>query len=105
LNPRIGTTNAYVNKKGENTLEVKNYLPDLYGSGVEQLVLDEIKTLASESNIPFDKKYISLGISFLVLKAKDIAEGKSKKCSLKALVCESFGEAAMYKYNVNGGVL
>jgi hypothetical protein len=83
----------------------KNPLISLYGDDAFNLVLIEVKELAVNSNIPFDKKYVDLGISFLMMKAKDAIEGKRKRGSLRQLVCESFGEAAMFKYNVNDGVL
>jgi hypothetical protein len=82
-----------------------NPLIALYGDEAYALVEKEIKALAVNSNIPFDKKYVDIGISFLKIKANEIVAGKKKKCDLRKLVCESFGEAAMYKYNVNGGVL
>lgn len=74
----------------------------LYGENAIDMVLKEIQTLAKESNIPFDKKYVEVGISFLKIKANDIVAGTKRKCTLHALVSESFGEAAMYKYNVVG---
>lgn len=82
-----------------------NPLISLYGDEAFDLVLKEIKELSLNSNIPFDKNYVDLGISFLMMKSKDAVEGKRKRGSLRQLVCESFGEAAMFKYNVNGGVL
>lgn len=82
-----------------------NPLINLYGNEALDLTLKEIRELAANSNIPFDKKYVDLGISFLMMKANEIVEGKKKSSSLRSLVSESFGEAAMYKYNFNGGVL
>jgi hypothetical protein len=66
----------------------KNSLINLYGNEALDLTLKEIRELAVNSNIPFE-----------------IVEGKEKTRSLRSLVSESFGEAAIYKYNVNGGVL
>ncbi len=83
----------------------ENPLISLYGEDAFDLVLNKIKVLAVNSNIPFDKKYINLGISFLMIKANEIIKEEKKKCTLHSLVCESFGEAAIYKYNCNGGVL
>lgn len=80
-------------------------LIELYGEKALELAVEEIKELARASNIPFDKKYVDLGTSFLLIKAAKIVEGEQKRQSLKGLVCESFGEAAMYKYNVANGVL
>jgi hypothetical protein len=82
-----------------------NPLIKIYGDGAFDLVLKEVKQLAMNSNILFDKKYVDLGISFLMIKANEVVEGKKIKSNLQSLVSESFGEAAMYKYNVNGGVL
>lgn len=82
-----------------------NPLISLYGDEVFDLVLKEVKELAINSNIPFDKKYVDLGISFLMIKASEVLEGKKKKINLRSLISESFGEAAIYKYNCNGGVL
>lgn len=85
---------------GENHPLIK-----LYGNNVVDLVLEEIRYLADNSNFTFDKKYIDVGISFINIKAQNIIDGKEKPCSLKSLVSSSFGEAAIYKYNVCGGVL
>lgn len=82
-----------------------NPLKKLYGEEVFDLVQKEIKELALNSNIPFDKKYIDLGMSFLMMKATQIVNKERGKCNLRSLVSESFGEAAVYKYNCNGGVL
>lgn len=82
-----------------------NPLVSLYGEGVFDLVQKEIKELAEGSNIPFDKKYVNLGISFLMIKANEIVKEEKVKPKLRNLVRESFGEAAMYKYNCNGGNL
>lgn len=82
-----------------------NPLIILYGDEAFNLAAKEIKELAVNSNIPFDKKYVNLGMSFLVIKADEILKGDKRKCSLRSLVSESFGEAAMFKYNFNGGVL
>lgn len=82
-----------------------NPLKKLYGDDAFNLTLKEIKNLAEYSNIPFDKKYVDLGISFLMMKANEIVEGKKQKRNLRSLVSESFGEAAVFQYNVNGGVL
>lgn len=82
----------------------KNQLIELYGEDAIDLALVEIKELAKNSNISFlDKKYLELGIGFIMINAAEILEGKKKECSLKSLVSESFGEAAIYKYNVCGG--
>jgi hypothetical protein len=77
----------------------------VYGDAAIDLVLAEIEKLKEGSNIPFDAKYVNLGVSFLTMKATQILLGEKKKTSLENLVSEAFGEAAMYKYNVNGGVL
>jgi hypothetical protein len=80
-------------------------LVELYGENALDLGVEEIKKLALNSNIPFDKAYVNLGMSFLVGKATELLEGKKEKPSLASLVSESFGEAAIYKYNVCNGVL
>lgn len=77
----------------------------LYGEEAIDLALKEIEDLKFGSNIPFDTEYVKLGISFLNLKSNEILEGKKNRCNLKALVSESFGEAAIYKYNIMGGNL
>ncbi|MDY8021200.1 hypothetical protein [Paenibacillus polymyxa] len=82
-----------------------NPLKLLYGDEALELVIKEIKKLAMHSNFTFDQKYVQLGMSFLTLKAKEIVEGNKQKCNLPRLVSESFGEAAIYKFNVNDGVL
>lgn len=79
--------------------EVKIPLVIVYGEDAIELALKEIQRLKLNSNIPFDKEYINLGISFMMLKANEIIENKKKHCSLARLVSESFGEAAIYKYN------
>lgn len=83
----------------------KHPLQVLYGDNAISLATTEIMELSKNSNIPFDKEYVNLGMSFLVTKAKKVIAGEEKKKSLKSLVIDSFGEAAIYKYNFNGGVL
>jgi len=85
--------------------EVENYLVSIYGENVFKNILDMIKELKDYSNIPFDEKYIRLSLSFCAIKTEQIINNEKEKCSLKALVSESFGEAAMYKYNCCGGIL
>ena len=85
--------------------ETEKHLVSIYGENIFEDVLNEIKELKDNSNIPFDKKYIQLGLSFCAIKAEQIINGEKEKCSLRSLVSESFGEAAMYKYNCCGGVL
>lgn len=86
-------------EEGQNPLEV------LYGSNALDLVVSEIAILKNDSNIPFDGKFVSLGIDFIKLNATSIVEGNKKSCTLKSLVSESFFEASVYKYNGAGGVL
>lgn len=86
-------------------MEEENSLIILYGENGINLTLAEIKELAENSNIPFDNKYLELGISFLMLKADDIIKEGKKIPALKGLVSESFGEAAIYKYNCCNGKL
>jgi hypothetical protein len=81
--------------------EDKNPLVEVYGENAIELVLEEIKKLKSNSNIPFDAEYVKLGISFMALKSNEILENKKAHCSLASLVSESFGEAAICKYNIN----
>jgi hypothetical protein len=85
--------------------EIENHLISIYGDDVFENILNEIKELKNNSNIPFDNEYIRLSLSFCAIKAEQIINGEKKKCSLRALVSESFGEAAMYKYNCCDGVL
>jgi len=85
--------------------ETEKHLIAIYGDNVLEDILNEIKKLKEYSNIPFDQKYIRLSLSFCAIKVEQIINGEKKKCSLRSLVSESFGEAAMYKYNCCGGVL
>ncbi|MNB86392.1 hypothetical protein D3C75_333350 [compost metagenome] len=75
----------------------------VYGEDYVAQIKQEIVELAKNSNIPFDKKYIDLGLSFVAINAESI--DTEKPPSLKSLVSQSFGEAAIYKYNVAGGEL
>jgi hypothetical protein len=81
--------------------EKENKIPliKVYGENAIDLVLEEIEKLKSNSNIPFDAEYVKLGVSFISLKANEILENKKSHCSLASLVSESFGEAAICKYN------
>ena len=87
------------------TNELTNPLIKLYGVDALNLALIEISDLRKNSNIPFDEKYVDLGIEFLMLKSKEIIDGNKSECSLHSLISESFGEAAIYKYNCCGGEL
>lgn len=75
-------------------------LVQLYGANVLEKAADIIEELKKGSNIPFDNNYVSTGISFMKFKAINILAGNEKKVSLKSLVTESFGMAAIAKYNV-----
>lgn len=86
-------------------MSTENPLLKVYGEDAVNLAQHEIKELAKNSNIPFDTPYIKLGISFLMLKCESISSGEKPKSSLTSLVSESFGEAAIYKYNCAGGVI
>ena len=87
-----------------DTSNRRNQLIEIYGEDAIDLAFEEIKRMSRNSNIPFnDSKYLDLGIIFMMINATEILEGKKEKCSLKSLVSKSFGEAAMYKYNVCGG--
>ncbi|MEX0595868.1 MAG: hypothetical protein WD512_05140 [Candidatus Paceibacterota bacterium] len=79
-----------------------NPLLILYGLDVFDLACKEIRELQKNSNIPSDNEYIELAISFMKFKANDIIEGKIPHKTLKSLVSESFGEAGIYKYNIEG---
>ena len=85
--------------------ETQKNLIAIYGDNVFEDIFNEIKELKKNSNIPFDQKYIGLSLSFCAIKAEQIINGEKKKCNLRALVSESFGEAAIYKFNVCGGEL
>lgn len=74
-------------------------LQQVYGEDVHDEATSEIMTLKANSNIPFDNKYVTTGISFMNHKCSDILEGKREKPSLKDLVSSSFSEAAVLKYN------
>jgi hypothetical protein len=84
-------------------VSAEEYLISLYGEDALSLVLKEIQELKNNSNIPFDTEYVKIGLSFLGIKAEEIAQGTKQKRSIRALVSESFGEAAIYKYNCCGG--
>lgn len=80
-------------------------LIQIYGNNAFELISTEIQKLALNSNIPFDMKYVELGVSFMHIKADQILEGKKTKPTIALLVSESFGEAAIYKYNICDGIL
>lgn len=82
-----------------------NPLVKLYGDTAFDIATTKIHELAKKSDIPFEQKYIKLGKKFTLLNAQEIIEGKTKERTLKDLITKSFGEAAMYKYNVIDGVL
>lgn len=75
-------------------------LVQLYGSDAFNLVASEIEEVRRNSNFTFDKKYLELSVSFLNMKALSLVEKKEQR-SLKSLVSESFGEAAIAKFNGN----
>jgi len=75
----------------------------VYGPDYAEQIKQEITELAKNSNIPFDPKYVDLGLSFLAINAQSIDVKNPPE--LKSLVSQSFGEAAIYKYNVAGGTL
>ena len=75
-------------------------LVNLYGEDALELVEKEINNLAKNSNFKFDNEYLRLGISFMNIHAMSILEGKEKKVSLSDLVRQSFGEAAIAKFNI-----
>ena len=85
-----------------SAVNAEQHLISLYGEDALNLVLKEIQELRSKSNIPFDTEYVKAGLSFLRIKAEEINQGTKQKCSLRVLVSESFGEAAIYKYNCCG---
>ena len=85
--------------------EIEKHLISIYGENVFEEIFNEVKYLKKYSNISFDQKYIRLSLSFCAIKAEQIINGEKKKCNLRALVSESFGEAAIYKFNICGGVL
>ena len=85
--------------------ETEKHLIDIYGDNVLEDILNEIKELKEYSNIPFDQKYIRLSLSFCTMKAEQIINGEKKKCSLRSLVSESFGEVEIYRSNICGGEL
>lgn len=78
---------------------LKNPLIEIYGENALEESFEEIQELKQNSNIPFDSDYIKMGISFMMSKASDILEGKKTRTKLSSLVGESFGEAAICRYN------
>lgn len=75
-------------------------LVNLYGDDAVELTEKEINNLARNSNFTFDTEYLRLGISFMNIHAMNILEGKEKKVVLSDLVRQSFGEAAIAKFNI-----
>jgi hypothetical protein len=86
-------------------VDSKTPLVQVYGDNAEELSKEAIRELSKNSNIPFDAKYVELGISFLMLKCDQILKGEKTKSELVSLISESFGEAAIYKYNIAEGTL
>ena len=85
--------------------EIEQKLIAIYGDNVFEEMFNEVKYLKKYSNITFDQKYIKLSLSFCAIKAEQIINGEKKKCSLRSLISESFGEAEIYRSNVCGGEL
>jgi len=85
--------------------ETQKNLIVIYGDNVFEDILKEINYLKKYSNITFDQKYIRLSLSFCAMKAEQIINGEKKKCSLRSLVSESFGEVEIYRSNICGGEL
>ena len=85
--------------------ETQKNLIAIYGDNVFEDILKEINYLKKYSNITFDQKYIRLSLSFCAMKAEQIINGEKKKCSLRSLVSESFGEVEIYRSNICGGEL
>lgn len=80
--------------------DVKDPLVMLYGEDVLVSLTKIVEELRANSNIPFDEEYLRTGVAFMRIKAKEILEGSRKEISLKNLTSESFGEAAIARYNV-----
>ena len=72
----------------------------LYGEKVFDMAHEKIQELAKSSNFKFDNDYLDLATSLVVIKSEEIIEGKKEKCSLSSLVSESFGEAAIYQFQL-----
>lgn len=72
----------------------------LYGENALDSATTYIEELRTNSNFYFDAEYMKTGISFMMLKANEMLEGrrKHKDIGLKDLVSEAFGEAAIYKF-------
>jgi hypothetical protein len=87
-----------MNLKGGILMSDNNPLKPLYGEEVMNLVIKEIDRLAKNSNFTFDREYVLLGMSFMGNKAREILNGEKQKPSLESLVNESFGEAAIFKF-------
>ena len=87
------------------TNETQKNLIAIYGDNIFEEILNEINYLKKYSNITFDQKYIRLSLSFCAMKAEQIINGEKKKCSLRSLVSESFGEVEIYRSNICGGEL
>lgn len=79
--------------------EKENPLVILYGESVFDTVSIKIQNLVQNSNFIFDSEYVSLGTSFMMVKAQEIIDHKKPMRTLGNLISESFGEAAICKFN------
>ena len=70
-------------------------LTKLYGQNAVNEADAIIKDLEVNSNFKFAPKYISTGISFTHYKCEEIMKEEFRKPSLKDLITEAFGMAAM----------
>lgn len=77
-------------------------LVTLYGENVFEEITKNINGLKQNSNFLFDDEYIRSGMAFVAIKAQETVDGKRERCMLSTLITESFGEAAIYKFNIQG---
>lgn len=80
-----------------------NELMELYGEDTLDQAMIYTEELREASNFPFDTDYLEIAIGFLKLKAKEILESGEEKPLLRDLISESFGEAAIYYFQIRGG--
>lgn len=74
-------------------------LEKLYGESVYEEINEIVKELRVESNFEFDLEYIRTGCAFTNINAEKILNENKAKPELKSLVTQSFGEAAIFKFN------
>lgn len=79
-----------------------------YGPTGRDTINQMLKEVIADSNCKEDfddNKMVKIGWSFMCGKLAEVDRGEKKLPTIKALVCSSFGEAMMYKWNVCNGVI